>query len=75
MEHIEQLSTLLTAGFSLDSAERRSLCFGIYKINPINGTFTQESVEFLVYEGVSNPIKSGFAFLYEAWYCLDLMAL
>lgn len=70
---IETLSTHLTSGLyhliSLGSAKRWTLCFGIYKINPINGKFAQDSVEFLVYEGVSNPIKSGFAFLYEAQHC------
>lgn len=40
----------------------------MYKINPINGKFTQDGVEFLIYEGLGNPIKSGFAFLYYAQY-------
>lgn len=67
--HIE---THLTSGLysiSSGSVKRRTLCFGIYNINPINGKFAQDTVEFLVYEGVSNPIKSGFAFLYEAQHC------
>lgn len=51
------------------------LCFGIHKINPINGIFAQEGVDFLVYEGVSNPINSGFAFLYEAQYCVGSYGL
>ncbi len=71
--HIEMLSTLLTSGLyhliSLGSAKRWTLCFGIYKINPINGIFAQEGVEFRVYGKVSNPIKSGFAFLYDAQHC------
>lgn len=71
--HIEELSTHLTSGLydsiSSGSVKRRTLCFGIYNVNPINGKFAQDTVEFLFYEGVSNPIKSGFAFLYEAQHC------
>lgn len=76
--HIEKPSTLLTSRLyhliSLGSAKRWTL-FGICKINPINGIFAQEGVEFLVYEGVSNPINSGFAFLYEAQHCVGSYGL
>lgn len=48
---------------SLGSAKRQTLCLGIGKINPINGKFAEDGVEFLPYKGVT---KSGFAFLYEA---------
>ena len=34
-----------------------------------------EGVEYRVYEGVSNPIKSGFAFLYEDQYCVGSYGL
>ncbi len=44
--------------------------WGHIRLNPINEIFSEESAEFLFYEGASNPIKSGFAFLYEAQCCV-----